>query len=90
VRGGVEKGVAASHDEADYALAEDANGKCETRADEIAKEGAADCAGQVEDVDNGVPAEGFPDGGGVAKDDGEPGGGVDAEGVGGEVVDEPD
>lgn len=83
-------GVEAGHDEADYALCEYTPGKGVSRTNPVADEGAEDSAGDVEQVDYGVPAEGFPERGGVAENDVYPGGRVDAEGVSGEVVDEPD
>lgn len=60
------------------------------RSDPVAEKGPADGAGEVEDVDDGVPAEALPEGGVIAEDKGDPLRGVDAEGVGGEVIDEPD
>ncbi len=64
----------------------DTDGERVARTDDVAEEGSADGAGEVEEVDDGVPAEGFPDRGGFAEDDGELGGGVDAEGVDAEGV----
>lgn len=60
------------------------------RSDPVAKKGPTNGAGEVEDVDDGVPAEALPEGGVIAENKGDPLRGVDAEGVGGEVIDEPD
>ena len=73
VRGGVEQAVAACHDEADDALQKDEDDERVFRTDHVADEGPADGSREVEDVYYGVPAEGFPDGRGVAQDDGDPG-----------------
>lgn len=87
-----ELGVAAGHDEADDALEEDAEGE-ETAGFEcghVGEEGAQDAAGHVEEVEEDVPAKGLPEGGLVTEQVGEDLAAVQAERVGGEVVDEPD
>jgi len=53
----VEKAVAAGHDESDDTLQADTDGECVARADDVAEEGSTYGAGQVEEVDDGVPAE---------------------------------
>ena len=55
--GFVEEAVAPRHEEADEALQEDEDDEGVFGADPVADEGAADGAGEVEDVDDGVPAE---------------------------------
>lgn len=60
VGGLVEFAVGCCHDEADDALAEDTDTETEARADDVREESAADGAGEVEDVDDGVPAESLP------------------------------
>ena len=87
---GVKGAVDACHDEANDALEKDTKREGVAGADPVAEEGTADGAGEIKDVDEGVPAECLPEGGAFAEDDCEPGGGVDAERVGGEVVNEPD
>ena len=77
--GGGEFRVSAGHGEADDGLGGYSACECVAGTDPVADEGAEDGAGDVEEVDDGVPAEGFPERSGVAQDDGEPGGGVDAE-----------
>ena len=52
-----ERGVGAGHGEADGGLEDDAERERVARADPVADEGAEDRAGQVEQVDDGVPAE---------------------------------
>ena len=90
VRFGVEESVASCHDETHAPLEEDENGKGVLWTDPIADEGTGDGAREIENVDEGCPAEGLPDRSIFAQDDRDPGGGVDAEAVGAEVVDEPD
>lgn len=56
-------GVAACHDKADNSLEEHTDCEGVARPDPITDEGAANGAGEIEDVDDGIPAEGFPNGG---------------------------
>lgn len=78
-------GVDAGHDEADDGLDEDARGEGVFGADEVGEEGAEDGAGEVEEVDEGVPAKDGGEGRGGGIEGGEDGGGVDAKGVDGEL-----
>ena len=87
---GVETAVDACHDEADDTLEEDTDREGVAGADPVAEEGTADGTGEIEDIDEGVPAKGFPERGAFAEDNREPGRRIDAEGVGRKVVDEPD
>ena len=83
--------VAAGHDEPHDGLQQHADGEGAARAEPVRQRRAEHGAGDVEQVDDGVPAkDGGQRGGGRVEDVGEDGGRVDAEGVGGEVVDEPD
>lgn len=83
--------VRAGHDEAHHGLQGDAHGKRVPRADPVADIGTEHGAGDVEEVDDGVPAKDGSQGHVIVAVDGlENGRAVDAKGVDGEVVDEPD
>jgi hypothetical protein len=71
-------------------LQEDEDGEGFARAPPVRDKGADNGAGQVEEIDDNVPGKGDVEGVGVADDVVEPGGGVDAKGVGAEIVNEPD
>ena len=58
--------------------------------DIVAEEGATNAAGYVEEIDNDVEGEGLPERRGRSQDYGDPGRGVEREGVGAEVVYKPD
>ncbi len=57
---GIETAVDTGHDEADNALEEDIGGEGVTRPYHITQERAADCAGEVEQIYDGIPTESLP------------------------------
>lgn len=90
VGGGVQQGVAAGHDEAHDTLQSNEDAQGVSGANPVADEGAADGTGEIEQIYYGIPSKTLPERGAFTQDDLQPGGGVDAERIGGEIVDEPD
>jgi hypothetical protein len=82
--------VAPGHDEPNDTLETNSDGECFARTQPVTGECTGDRSGDVEQIDDRVPAKALPQRIAVAEQDGDPGRGVDAKGVGGEVVDEPD
>lgn len=79
-------GVRPGHDEAHDGLQRHAQDQRVPRTQPVTDEGAEYGPGEVEQVDDGVPAENGGQRGAVAVDVGEDGAGVDAERVGGELM----
>lgn len=73
--------VDAGHDEADEGLGGDADDEGVLGADPVRDKGAEDGAGEVEHVDDGVPAKDGGEGGVGGAETGENGGRVDAKGI---------
>ena len=90
VLGRIEVFVATRHDEANDALKPDADCKGLAGTQPVTRKSTGDRAGDIEQVDHRIPAEALPQRIFIAEDDGEPRGGVGAEGVCGEVIHEPD
>lgn len=86
-----EAAVAPRHDEADDSLERDAKRKRVPGSELVGKGGAEHGAGDIEEVDDRVPAEDGGQWGRVRIEDvGQDSGRVDAEGIRREIVDEPD
>lgn len=85
-RGLRQMGVQPGHDVAHDGLQRHAQDQGVPRAQPVADEGAEDGPGEVEQVDDGVPAEDGGQRGAVAVDIGQDGTRVDSEGVGGELM----
>jgi hypothetical protein len=86
----IEVAVEAGHDEADDALKNDAEGKRVPGANPVGNKSTQGRSWDVEQVDHRAPAESFPERGVSREQESEPRARVDAEGVRGEIVDEPD
>ena len=86
----IQFGICSRHDETDDALQSHKKRKCITWTDPIARPGPGNGTREVEEIGESGPAEGFPQRGAVAQNYRKPRGRVDAEGVRGEIIDEPD
>ena len=86
-----ERAVYARHNVPGDGLRDDAANESSTRAEFVADERAEDGAGKVERVDQDAPGEGLPGRRVVVPNNvSDDRGGVDGEGEGREIVDEPD
>ena len=90
VGGSIQQWITSCHDEAHNALCSHSECQSQPRSYPVAHERAQDCAGDIEESNDRVPAKILPQRRALTEDDLQPSGGVDAEGVGGKVVDEPD
>lgn len=82
--------VRSSHDESNNTLRKHAPCEGLLGTNPVTQKGTCYGSGEVEGVGKNRPSETLPERSGVANDDVQPFGGVDAEGETGKVVDEPD
>lgn len=82
--------VAAGHDESHHALRKDTGRKSVARTQPVTGKGSKCRSRNVEEIGQGRPAKGSPQRRVGTLNDGQPLGGVKAEGVGREIIDEPD
>lgn len=82
--------VGGGHDESNNTLRKHTPCQGLLRAKPVTEESTCHGSGKIEDIGENGPSETLPKRSGVADDDAQPFGRVDAEGEAGKIVDEPD